>query len=188
MAKKMEAAFNELIDLICNYQPAPARGVMSYDQNQPVNAFDANDVNEFLNQVIERLEGLMKEVDTLESELEAEKAKASAAEPTKAFKPVTPAPQEKPRQETVPDDRFKEILLMAQKVRDEAIAKAESDAKGIVASAQAEADAMLGNLEERKSQLESRIAELKNSAAETVSKIRSLLEAQQELLNKSDLT
>ena len=61
-------------------------------------------------------------------------------------------------------DTFQEILEMAQRVKEQTIAEAESKAAEIVANAEIEVKARLGNLTAEKSALEAQIADLKESA------------------------
>ena len=102
--------------------------------------------------------------------------------PTQQIKPVVARPA------TVPDNDFREILEMAQKVKSETIAAAEAKAAAIVAKAEEEAADKLGSLSEEKEKLTGQVAALKTAAAEYRAKFEALLQAQQEAMEKaSDL-
>ena len=110
-------------------------------------------------------------------------APAPVAEaPTQQLKPVAARPA------AVPDSDFREILEMAQKVKNETIAAAEAKAAAIVAKAEEEAADKLGSLTADKEKLTGQVDALKTAAAEYRAKFESLLQAQQEAMEKaSDL-
>ena len=92
------------------------------------------------------------------------------------------------RPAAVPDSDFREILEMAQKVKNETIAAAEAKAAAIVAKAEEEAADKLGSLSEEKEKLTGQVEALKTAAAEYRAKFEALLQAQQEAMEKaSDL-
>ena len=92
------------------------------------------------------------------------------------------------RPAAVPDSDFREILEMAQKVKNETIAAAEAKAAAIVAKAEEEAADKLGSLSEEKEKLTDQVEALKTAAAEYRAKFEALLQAQQEAMEKaSDL-
>ena len=83
---------------------------------------------------------------------------------------------------------FREILEMAQKVKNETIVAAEAKAAAIVAKAEEEAADKLGSLSEEKEKLTGQVEALKTAAAEYRAKFEALLQAQQEAMEKaSDL-
>ena len=85
----------------------------------------------------------------------------------------------------MPAQDFREILEMAQKVKNETIAKAQQDAEEIRAKAQEQADAQLKNLSSDRVQLEKQVAELRKAAAEYRKNFEALLQAQQEAIEKA---
>ena len=88
----------------------------------------------------------------------------------------------------MPDSDFREILEMAQKVKNETIAAAEAKAAAIVAKAEEEAADKLGSLSEEKEKLTGQVEALKTAAADYRAKFEALLQAQQEAMEKaSDL-
>lgn len=146
--------------------------------------YDPQEVDEFLDAICDEMARQLDEIQALQQQLNAAKAARPAVEaPTTQVKPVPvkPAP-------SVPDDSFREILEMAQKVKSETIAAAEAKAAAIVAQAEEEAKNKLGSLDEEKEKLTAEVAALKAAAAEYRTKFESLLQAQQEALEKaSDL-
>lgn len=146
--------------------------------------YDPQEVDEFLDAICDEMARQLDEIQALQQQLNAAKAARPAVEaPTTQVKPVPvkSAP-------AVPDDSFREILEMAQKVKNETIAAAEAKAAAIVAQAEEEAKDKLGSLDEEKEKLTAEVAALKAAAAEYRAKFESLLQAQQEALEKaSDL-
>lgn len=153
--------------------------------------YDPQEVDEFLDAICDEMARQLDEIQSLQQQLAA--AKAARPAPAPAPAPVTEAPtqQTKPvvaRPATVPDNDFREILEMAQKVKSETIAAAEAKAAAIVAKAEEEAADKLGSLSEEKEKLTGQVAALKTAAAEYRAKFEALLQAQQEAMEKaSDL-
>lgn len=153
--------------------------------------YDPQEVDEFLDAICDEMARQLDEIQSLQQQLAA--AKAARPAPAPAPAPVTEAPtqQIKPvvaRPATVPDNDFREILEMAQKVKSETIAAAEAKAAAIVAKAEEEAADKLGSLSEEKEKLTGQVAALKTAAAEYRAKFEALLQAQQEAMEKaSDL-
>ena len=153
--------------------------------------YDPQEVDEFLDAICDEMARQLDEIQSLQQQLAA--AKAARPAPAPAPAPVTEAPtqQIKPvvaRPATVPDSDFREILEMAQKVKNETIAAAEAKAAAIVAKAEEEAADKLGSLSEEKEKLTGQVEALKTAAAEYRAKFEALLQAQQEAMEKaSDL-
>lgn len=151
--------------------------------------YDPQEVDEFLDAICDEMARQLDEIQSLQQQLAA----AKAARPAPAPAPVTEAPtqQIKPvtaRPAAVPDSDFREILEMAQKVKNETIAAAEAKAAAIVAKAEEEAADKLGSLSEEKEKLTDQVEALKTAAAEYRAKFEALLQAQQEAMEKaSDL-
>ena len=121
-----------------------------------------------------------REVDTFLADICEELERMA---PTAVHPPEQPAPDA--AQET---NSFRELLEMAQKVKDETIRKAKEDAEAIRAKAETEAAERLEGLGEERSAAEKEIAGLKEAAAEYRRRFEELLQAQQDALEKaSDL-
>jgi len=155
-------------------------------------------VDEFLDAICDEMVRQMDEIAALKQQLAAAKAARPVVEaPTQQIRPImhtsmpvhTPAPVAQPvAEKNVPDSDFREILEMAQKVKRETIAAAEAKAEEIVTKAREEATAKLENLDVEKETLTKQVAALKAAAAEYRAKFESLLQAQQEAIEKaSDL-
>lgn len=146
--------------------------------------YDPQEVDEFLDAICDEMARQMDEIAALQQQLAAAKAARPVVEaPTQQVKPIVPVAAK-----SVPDADFREILEMAQKVKSETIAAAEAKAEEIIAKAKEEAAARLDNLDVEKETLTNQVAALKAAATEYRAKFESLLQAQQEALEKaSDL-
>lgn len=146
--------------------------------------YDPQEVDEFLDAICDEMVRQLDQIAALQQQLAAAKAARPAVEaPTQQVKPIVAAPVK-----AVPDADFREILEMAQKVKNETIAAAEAKAEEILAKAKEEAAAKLDNLDVEKETLTNQVAALKTAAAEYRTKFEALLQAQQEALEKaSDL-
>ena len=146
--------------------------------------YDPQEVDEFLDAICDEMARQMDEIAALKQQLAAAKAARPAEVPTQQVRPIMPAAVTR----SVPDADFREILEMAHKVKSETIAAAEAKAAEIIANAKEEAAKKLGNLGEEKETLTAQVAALKTAASEYRTKFESLLQAQQEALEKaSDL-
>lgn len=147
--------------------------------------YDPQEVDEFLDAICDEMVRLMDQIAALQQQLAAAKAARPVVEaPTQQVKPIMPAAPVK----SVPDSDFREILEMAQKVKNETIAAAEAKAEEILAKAKEDAAAKLDNLDVEKETLTNQVAALKAAATEYRAKFEALLQAQQEALEKaSDL-
>jgi len=131
--------------------------------------YNRQEVDTFLDEICE-------EMERMESELQDLKQKTTQVRPAEpAVSAVTP--------ET--ETSFREILEMAQKVKDETIRKAKEDAEAIRAKAEAEASERLGALTEEEEAASRRLENLKEAAKEYRQNFESLLQAQQEALEKA---
>ena len=136
--------------------------------------YNKKEVDEFLDDICD-------EMERMEAEIKDLKQKTVSVRET----PAAPAAPAVTPQDT---NSFKEILEMAQKVKEETIRKAKEDAEAIRARAEAEATDRLDGLNEEKDQLTRQVSALKTAAADYRTKFEQLLQAQQEALEKaSDL-
>lgn len=153
--------------------------------------YDPQEVDEFLDAICDEMIRLQDKVNALQQNLDAAKAAAKPMEATQQVpvRPVmAPAPAPAPVRTSVPTDDIREILEMAQKVKSETIAAAESKAEEILAKAKEEAAAKLDNLDEEKESLTKQVSALKEAASSYRTKFEALLQAQQEAIEKaSDL-
>ena len=130
--------------------------------------YDQQEVDDFLDAIGDEM---VRQLDTIQS-LQQQLQQAKAARPKPA--PAAPA-----------SDSFREILEMAQKVKNETIAEAQRKADTIVENANNQASARLANLEKEKDALTREVAALKAAASEYRAKFEALLQAQQEAMEKA---
>lgn len=143
--------------------------------------YEQREVDEFLDSICDELELLGGEIDELKRNLAMANAEARKAEAASGF--VRPAQLENPEA----DASFREILEMAQRVKEQTIADAEEKAQEIRANAETEANARLGGLGEEKERLEKAVATLKTTAREYKAKVSELLKLHQEALEQLGL-
>ena len=138
--------------------------------------YNRQEVDNFLDDICEEMERMEKEIMDLRQK-------------TTAVRPAAPAPAAAdsgvtPEQES----SFREVLQMAMQVKEDTIRKAKEDAEAIRAKAETEATERLDGLSEERDTLTREIAELKAAALDYRTKFESLLQSQQEALEKaSDL-
>ena len=139
--------------------------------------YNKKEVDEFLDDICDEMERMEAEIKDLKQKTTVVRESAPA--------PAAAAVSAVSEQET---NSFREILEMAQQVKDETIRKAKEDAEAIRARAEAEATDRLDGLNETRDKLNREVAALKTAAADYRTKFEQLLQAQQEALEKaSDL-
>lgn len=149
--------------------------------------YDPKEVDEFLDDIMDEMARQQDEIQALQQQLAAAKAAQPANNaPTQVIRPVQSS-YAAPAKAEVPDKAFREILEMAQKVKDETIAKAEAEASQILTKAQAAADEKLKSLSDEKENLTKQVTDLRAAAADYRARFEQLLAAQQEALKASKL-
>lgn len=138
------------------------------------NGYSRKEVDRFLDAICDEMANLQEEMDALNKKLAVADARAR----------MTPAPA--PAKAAMPDDSFREILEMAQKVKSETIAAAETKAAQIIAEAREEAAAKLGNLEADRKALTAQVEELKVAGVDLREKLAALIKAHQDVLDKTE--
>lgn len=142
--------------------------------------YEQREVDEFLDSICDEMERLGGEIEELKGKLDMANAEARKAEAASGYV--------RPVQETVvPDASFREILEMAQRVKEQTIADAEAKAQEICANAETEANARLGGLNEEKERLEKVVETLKTTAREYKAKLSEMLKLSQETLEQIEL-
>ena len=139
--------------------------------------YDREEVDGFLDDIMDEMERMEQEIHTLQQQLAAAKSAAKA----------TPAPAAPVARQPAQDGSAKalELIEMAQRLKDEAIAKAQNEANDIIGRAKEEAEKQIGGLSEQKSSLEQQIVQLKQAASDYRGQFEALLAAQQEALEKA---
>ena len=97
--------------------------------------YDPQEVDEFLDAICDELERLYNENATLQQQL-AEPQKAPVEPATQVVRPVQQSVYADPVQaEPAPESAFREILEMAQRVKEETISNAKAQADKLLADA-----------------------------------------------------
>jgi len=122
------------------------------------------------------LDDICEEIERMENEIRDLRQKTAI---------VRPAPQAEGGVTPEQEKSFREILEMAQRVKDETIRKAKEDAEAIRAKAEAEATERLDGLNLEQQSLKKEVAALKETAKNYRTSFEALLQAQQEALEKA---
>ncbi len=130
--------------------------------------YSQQEVDTYLDAICDELETREREMDALRRELTAAKSRVPAAAPQAAV---------------VQADSFREILEMAQRVKEEVIAEANAKAQKIVEDAQEAITNKLGNLEKEKEDLEAQIEALKAALEAHKDGLKQLIDASMTILD-----
>ena len=146
--------------------------------------YNQHEVDEFLDSICDELERI--EAKMAELEQENDRLKNQAVPQVKA------APYQPPVAPAAPvsagaDGTFREILEMAQRVKDQTIADAKTKAAEIVQNAEIEVKARLGSLNEEKAALEEEMDAIRGSIREYKAKFAGLIASAQEALDAVEL-
>ena len=131
--------------------------------------YNKDEVDGFLDAICEEMDRLNNEIFDLRQK-------------TTMVRPQAPAENAPTGAE---ESRFREILEMAARVKEETIRKAKEDAEAIRAKAEAEATERLDGLNEEKDALTQQVSQLKETATNYRKQFEELLQAQQEALEKA---
>ena len=140
--------------------------------------YNQHEVDEFLDSICDELERLEAEMDALKAEnnrLQNQAVPQAVPQVTKGT-PVVSAPASA-------DGTFREILEMAQRVKEQTIADAQAKAAEIVENAEIEVKARLGNLADEKDELEAEVDSLKVAAQEYKVKFAEMIAEAQKMLD-----
>ncbi len=138
--------------------------------------YDQDEVDAFLDDICDELERQINTINKLQQELR--QAQSAAA------RPVVSAPQPAPAVTREGETAFREILEMAQKVKDETIAKAQEQAEAIVEEARQKAEEQLGSLTQERDSLTAQIEGLKKTVTDYRSSFEDLLSEQKAALER----
>ena len=134
--------------------------------------YSRQEVDEFLDDVCDEMERMEAEIQELRQKNTAVRESTPTAAPAAA-----PSAEE--------ESRFREILEMAARVKEETIRKAKEDAEAIRAKAEAEATERLDGLNEEKEALTQQVSQLKETATNYRKQFEELMQAQQDALEKA---
>lgn len=145
--------------------------------------YNQHEVDEFLDSICDELERLEAEMEALKAEndrLQNQAVTQAVPQVTKGT-PVVSAPASA-------DGTFREILEMAQRVKEQTIADAEAKAADIINNAEIQVKARLGNLAVEKDEVEAQVKALKAAAQDYKAKFAEMIANAQEALDAaSDL-
>lgn len=145
--------------------------------------YNQHEVDEFLDSICDELERQEAEINALKAEndrLQHQAVPQPFAAPA-APAPVAAAPVEQMNDAT--EGTFREILEMAKRVKDMTIADAKAKAAEIMANAENEAKARLGNMDEEKKQLEAELESVKTAVREYKEKFAEAIAMAQDALD-----
>lgn len=147
--------------------------------------YNQREVDEFLDSICDELESMEAEMATLQATINRLQNQA-VPQPImhQAYQAPKPAPITPASMET--DGTFREILEMAQRVKEQTIADAEAKAAEIIGNAEIEVKARLGNLAEEKDELEAQVASLKTAVRDYKARFAQMLNAAQEVLDATE--
>ncbi len=134
--------------------------------------YNRKEVDEFLDEVCD-------EMERMEAEIKDLRQKTTVVHET----PAAPAVAVGVSAED--ESSFREILEMAQQVKNETLKKAREDAEAIRAKAEAEATERLDGINEERDAISRELEELKAAATKYRESFEALLQAQQEALDKA---
>ncbi|MDO5436256.1 MAG: DivIVA domain-containing protein [Clostridia bacterium] len=128
--------------------------------------YNRKEVDEFLDEICDEMERMENEIATLRQQNAVVRAPAPSTNASEV-------------------NSFREILEMAQKVKDETIRKAQEDADAIRAKAQIDAEERMDGIGEEREQLNRELEALKKVVADYRASFEALLQAQQDALDKA---
>lgn len=140
------------------------------------NGYDQDEVDGFLDDICDEMERLLGTINKLTQQLR--EAQTAAARPVPAPQP-TAAPVSSQNEAS-----FREILEMAQKVKDETIANAQKQADEILQDAKTKAESQLGDLSAERDRLSAQVESLKKTVSTYRTSFEALLSAQKEALSQ----
>ncbi len=146
------------------------------------NGYNPEEVNQFLDDICDEMIAVEDRMIALQQELNRLREQQAAAGAV-----VKPIPQEVVKEETgtppiTTNETLQNILISAQRVSDETIAKAKERAEELVDEAQTKANELLGDMEQKRDALEQKVEAMRASAAEYRERFLGLLGEQKALL------
>ncbi len=160
-----------------------------FKQSTP--GYDSEEVDTFLDDICDEMERMINESGKLQQQLrEAQMTiqrlqQQQAAKPQEAPRSAAPAAPESDAGFTQSqEESFREILVLAQKVKNETIQAAQEKASKMLEEAEQKASEQLAPIEEKKESLNRQVEALKQTVADYRSRFEALLQAQQEALDK----
>lgn len=143
------------------------------------NGYDNNEVEQFLDEILEEMENREAETNQLKEKVEAltkelEAARASAARPAA---PVA-APVQNRSTERHATESFELVLSKAKGAYEEIVSAADLRAEEIIAKANEDAASIRGNAEQEIADLTEKLASLRRQASEYYGSMKKIVDAQ----------
>ena len=146
--------------------------------------YNQHEVDEFLDSICDELERIENQMAALEQE--NDRLKNQAVPQPKASPYQAPAAPAAPVSAGA-DGTFREILEMAQRVKDQTIADAKAKADEMITNAEIEVKARLGSLNEEKAALEEEMDAIRDSIRAYKEKFAALIASAQEAMDSVEL-
>ena len=141
--------------------------------------YDQEQVDKFLDDICDEMDNQQNLIKSLQQQLR--EAQAASARPV-------PAPALEPRSQEAAlnssENSLREILQMAQKVKDETIADARKKAEEILSDARTQAEKQLGSIAQERDSLSHQLEELRTTVTDYRTRFESLLSEQKQALEK----
>ena len=158
-----------------------------------VRGYSIDEVDDFLDELADQMEAMIKENREISAELENLKSAEPAVAAPVAVPVAEPAQQSAPAPLMDEPQYFKnlettlrETLINAQRLADETVAEARKKANSILASAEEQAAAITANAKAEAETARAESAELKASAADYRTRFLHLLEEQAHVLKADE--
>lgn len=143
------------------------------------NGFDPDEVNEFLDEILDEMENREAEAIQLNAQIAALKQELDEARAALAARPAAaPVAQSAPAMERRSTESFELVLSKAKGAYEEIVAAADLRAEEIIAKANEDAEAIRGNAELQISDLTAKLASLRQQSSEYYDSVKKIVEAQ----------
>lgn len=140
--------------------------------------YDQDEVDTFLDEICDEMERQLNTISKLQQQLKEAQLARPAAAPQPAPAVVTKA---------VGTDDIREMLEMAQRIKNETVTEAQKKADTILSEARAKAEEQLGDLAGQRTRLVDEVTTLKTAVADYRQKFTELLNAQKAILDEIEI-
>ena len=140
--------------------------------------YDQDEVDTFLDEICDEMERQLNTISKLQQQLKEAQLARPAASPQPTPAVVTKA---------VGTDDIREMLEMAQRIKNETVTEAQKKADTILSEARAKAEEQLGDLAGQRTRLVDEVTTLKTAVADYRQKFTELLNAQKAILDEIEI-
>ncbi len=145
--------------------------------------YNQEEVDTFLDDICDEMERMIGANQKLQQQLrEAQVALQRAQQQAPAAVPASASSVSAPSADQ--ETSFREILQMAQKVKEETISEARKKAETILSEAQTQAEEQLGSIAKERDSLSAQVDELKKTVQDYRERFTALIRSQQEAMDK----